>query len=131
MTGGEEIRKAVTWRCRCGQDWLCDVRPSYDGLPWDCTCGDRIPGALVLALVAPVVPDPIPITDSEMEHELSVVLYWNWSKGYTGDPDTPDDPPHLEDVTVMLGEHDITDLLAPDVLADVREAMMRDMEAGQ
>ncbi len=76
-------------------------------------------------------PDPTPNTTHNMEHPLPTMLYWNWSEGYTGDPDTPDDPPHLEDVTVMLGEHDITSLLPADVLADVREAMLRDMEAGQ
>ena len=73
----------------------------------------------------------VPETDSDMEYELPVMLYWNLSEGYIGDPHTPDDPPHLEDVRVMLGEHDITDLLPADMLADVREAMLRDMEAGQ
>ena len=75
-------------------------------------------------------PDPVFKTDHSMEHGLPGMLYWNWSKGCTGDPDTPDDPPHLEDVAVMLGENEITDLLSPEQLADVREAMLRDMEAG-
>ena len=90
---------------------------------------DRLHGAVERALVEERTPDPIPNTRHNMEQEIPAMLYWNWSKGYSGDPDTPADPPGLEDVTVMLGEHDITGMLSPEALADVREAMLRAMEA--
>ncbi len=135
------------WHCACGVHYRLGGIPIWGtGTLWNCPCGLAAPTGYTITCIEPVEPDPIPDvrlvvpdtgyvrqaarTDYHMEHAIPVMLHWKWSKGYAGDPDTPDDPPHLEDVTVILGETDITDLLPADMLADVREAMLRDMEAG-
>jgi len=59
------------------------------------------------------------------------MCHWNWSKGERRTWDSPGEPAHLEDVAVMLGENEITDLLSPEALADVHDAMLREMEAGE
>ncbi len=75
--------------------------------------------------------DPIPDTPYSMEYEISVMFYWDWSKGERRTWDSPGEPAHLEDVTVMLGEHDITEMLSPEVLVNVHEAMLQEMEYGR
>jgi len=96
-----------------------------------CAQMETIENAIEAALRRYDEPDPIPDTRFRVEWEIPVMLYWGWSKGDPGSYDTPRDWPHLEDETVMLGEHDITEMLSPEALADVREAMLRDMEAGE